>query len=600
MLLAAWRRDAIGRLVQKRSAEIAQLAAQGFASPAAAPATSAASPTQAAKTAKLPLYAVRWVQLPASETTPAPLEKQPFVVDLSKSMEPSLLDGATAAVKEGRMLLVFCPPSEGVLSGEPLELESARSWRFVHLVQHLLEAGAAGRVVLACPVAASSAMVAGASKAIAMEASELKIQRVFVPPSSMLDTEELASSVAGLATHHSGETDLWVESTDDTALIYTQRLEPMMEPSRKLPCVSKRGRDGQPAVYLLTGATGGLGSALVAWLIHDQGLDPSQLVLLRRSGSSSLAGDLAKCRVVEVSKPHDLEVLLSSTLRDLAKVTGIFHLAGVLDDGILSGMTEERMHKVALPKCGMLTALMKAAGELKWPLQWVLGYSSTSSLFGYAGQTNYCAANALLDHYASFGARPERLPEGDRPLCRVIAVNWGPWGEAGMAKVGTKAYEQAVKEGDTPLSTAVALRCLGAALRAATQAQPSALQFCACDVNWPQSQWSDLPVLEYVTERAQKTSDASKESGGAAKQVDGAPDLLVEKFMVEHTKGSSWKRIQNKSLHQLGLDSLEIVQLRNAFNKQFNVNVPLSAIADSSQKVVDIAAKLVAQVSQQQ
>ena len=42
---------------------------------------------------------------------------------------------------------------------------------------------------------------------------------------------------------------------------------------------------------------------------------------------------------------------------------GIFHLAGVLDDGVLGGMTEERMKKVAQPKCGMLLALLEAAQE---------------------------------------------------------------------------------------------------------------------------------------------------------------------------------------------------------------------------------------------
>ncbi|CAJ1372831.1 unnamed protein product [Effrenium voratum] len=106
--------------------------------------------------------------------------------------------------------------------------------------------------------------------------------------------------------------------------------------------------------------------------------------------------------------------------------------------------------------------------ELDWPLQWALGFSSTSSLFGYAGQVNYCAANALLDQFATFGSGA--LSEGDTPPCRVIAVNWGPWGEAGMAQVGTKAYEQAVKEGDTPLSTDTALQCLATALRQAAQA----------------------------------------------------------------------------------------------------------------------------------
>jgi acyl carrier protein len=160
-----------------------------------------------------------------------------------------------------------------------------------------------------------------------------------------------------------------------------------------------------------------------------------------------------------------------------------------------------------------------------------------------------------------------------------------------MAKVGTKAYEMALEEGDTPLSTKTALRCLAAALRTASQAQPSGLQFAACDVEWRKSQWANLPILDLVRSaevaehKDEKTSAAVADAGSAP----AADASVVEEFLVKHTKGASWKRIHGKSLHQLGLDSLEIVQIRNAFNKTFEVNVPLAVIADASKKVSEIA-----------
>merc|ERR1719335_1119793 len=103
----------------------------------------------------------------------------------------------------------------------------------------------------------------------------------------------------------------------------------------------------------------------------------------------------------------------------------------------------------------------------------------------------------MLDQMASFGSSSSSKPRTSLP-CRIITINWGPWGEAGMAKVGTKAYEQAVREGDTPLKTAIGLRCLAAALRSATKAQPDAVQFCACDVDWRRSHWKDLPIVDLV------------------------------------------------------------------------------------------------------
>jgi len=246
-------------------------------------------------------------------------------------------------------------------------------------------------------------------------------------------------------------------------------------------------------------------------------------------------------------------------------------------------MTKERLLKVAQPKCGMLMALLRAASELAWPLHWVLGFSSTSSLFGYGGQSNYCAANAMLDHLAAFGSE---LPQGDRPPCRFITVNWGPWGEAGMAQVGTKAYEQAMKEGDTPLRTATALRCLAAALRDAGSAQPAAVQFAACDVEWQRSHWSFLPVLDLVAPQATQTP--SKKVVAGSKKASMGRTALHE-FLVKHVSGGSWQRIQGKSLHQLAMDSLEIVQLRGSLNRAFNMNAPLSILADPSLNMAQIA-----------
>eukprot|EP00929_Paragymnodinium_shiwhaense_P093435 TRINITY_DN5360_c0_g1_i15.p1 TRINITY_DN5360_c0_g1~~TRINITY_DN5360_c0_g1_i15.p1 ORF type:complete len:351 (-),score=79.46 TRINITY_DN5360_c0_g1_i15:355-1407(-) len=257
-------------------------------------------------------------------------------------------------------------------------------------------------------------------------------------------------------------------------------------------------------------------------------------------------------------------------------------------------MTADRLRSVVEPKCGMLTALLRAAALFRWPLQWILGFSSTSSLFGYGGQSNYCAANAMLDHLAAFSTATD-LPTGDRLPCKFIAVNWGPWGEAGMAKEGTKAYEQAVKEGDTPLKTAVALRCLASALRTATQAQRDAVQFAACDVDWKKSTWADLPILGLVHEKEQIPGDASD-----ADDVEDEAQALhaaIEALFTKHAGDGVWRKNTNKPLHQLGFDSFDTVQLRNAFNKQFGVTVPLSVFMDPRKAAADILQELLGHVA---
>eukprot|EP00931_Biecheleriopsis_adriatica_P089661 TRINITY_DN6374_c0_g2_i1.p1 TRINITY_DN6374_c0_g2~~TRINITY_DN6374_c0_g2_i1.p1 ORF type:complete len:2763 (+),score=637.33 TRINITY_DN6374_c0_g2_i1:1190-8290(+) len=610
MILASWRRDALGRLVQRRSAEVALLSAQGFAAPGAAtpaigfglvgalmagaaPSAAASSGAAAEQGTKLPLYAVRWQQAPSLPGRPGQ-ERQgaaPCLVVLSSDLTESDLDRAVDAAKSGSQIVAACLPTAGVFAGGAVSQEEVRlGWHFVKLVQRLLEAGVSARLLVVCPAAATGAMVAGASKAVAMEASELKIQRIFLPASCLRSIQDSVTKLCDLSAVYSTETDLWLKDVALRGVAFVPRLERMAEPSAKTPCIRASGPDGEPAKYLLTGATGGLGKAVVSWLIKEQGLQPSQLLLLRRAGSSKLEGELAECRVLEVARV-DCAQTIRAALEEVRGVCGLFHLAGVLDDGIVGGMTEERMQKVAQPKCGMLTALLNSARELDWPLQWALGFSSTSSLFGYAGQVNYCAANALLDQLSTFGSDEASMPEGDRPPCRLIVVNWGPWGEAGMAQVGTKAYEQALKEGDTPLSTASALKCLEVALRQASQAQPGAPQLCACDVQWQKSQWQDLPILEHVHDRS---AAPAEENPAAGAEDSGSKESSVQVFLAQQAKsgGGSWGRVKGKSLHQLGLDSLELVQLRNQFNKKYSVNVPLGVIADPSQKLGDLAAAL--------
>lgn len=564
--------------------------------PSAAVAASASRPSGAGPKKELPLYAVRWQQAmaPTAKTSKTPDAKAAPLRPSSKTTvkeghflmkltaEPLSEDqvaGAIQAAKDQLQLVVACQPMI------TFEEEQQLAWHFVYLVQRLLEAGVMVSLLLVTSAAATGAMVAGASKAVAMEASELKIQRVFVSPGCFEDISLHVSRLCTAAATYSEETDLWFSDINKPGMAYVPRLEPMAS-GKRTRCIQAHGIDGELASYVLTGATGGLGKAVVSWLVKDQGLQPSQLILLRRAGSSKLDDELAMCTVIEANRV-DCKESLKKALGNVRNVNGVFHLAGVLDDGIIGGMTEERMKKVAQPKCALLLALLEAAKELDWPLQWGLGFSSTSSLFGYAGQVNYCAANALLDHMSTFGTNPGLSSQGPSAACRIITVNWGPWGEAGMAQEGTKAYEQAVKEGDTPLSTSAALECLAVALSQATQVQ-GCTQLCACDVQWQKSQWKDLPILDHVHDRKLFQEEVKP------KEENGSKESSIQGFLSQQAKtgGGNWGRVKGKSLHQLGLDSLELVQLRNLFNKKYNVNVPLGIIADPSQKLGDLASAL--------
>ncbi|WP_044148858.1 polyketide synthase dehydratase domain-containing protein, partial [Singulisphaera acidiphila] len=73
-------------------------------------------------------------------------------------------------------------------------------------------------------------------------------------------------------------------------------------------------------------------------------------------------------------------------------------------------------------KVAGLHALLEAtAGD---DLRVLALFSSSTARFGRTGQVAYAAANEILNKWAQREAR-------DRPSCRVVAVNWGPW-DGGM------------------------------------------------------------------------------------------------------------------------------------------------------------------------
>ena len=335
-------------------------------------------------------------------------------------------------------------------------------------------------------------------------------------------------------------------------------------------------------------------------------------------------------RVVSVDIGVQGAVGDSAELRALDQVTGIFHLAGVLDDGLISNMTRERVHAVLAPKTHGLLALLAMAQEKKWDLDFATTFSSTSSLFGYPGQSNYCGANAVLDQLASWGACSTGIdtPEDGGPC--ILAMNWGPWGDAGMAAAGTKAHAQALRDGDTPLKSHDALAALTTALASRFDMPQTTRQFAVCDVEWSKSPWKDLPVVRQVLgeEMARKRDAAVSDmwargdggnaglqslgrssnapttqqllsaanlqaaagtGAGAGASVgpggDGGPVDSILKEMVPR-----WA--PNESLAALGMDSLDLVQLRNTANRKLGMKAPLSTYMKPNRTLQELRAEL--------
>lgn len=197
-------------------------------------------------------------------------------------------------------------------------------------------------------------------------------------------------------------------------------------------------------VYLITGGLGALGLAVAEQLAREF---KARLVLVGRTfgipeaqwesfvdDPNASSEDKAKVKhVIEIRSLAGGLLVLAADVTDagqmrsvvqtagqrFGRIDGVFHAAGVLEDGPLATKTPEGAMRVLDPKVRGTLALEDALGATK--LKCLVLFSSISSIAPPAGQVDYAAANAFLDAFA----RSRKAP--------VVAINWDAWREIGMA-----------------------------------------------------------------------------------------------------------------------------------------------------------------------
>ncbi|MDT0614106.1 SDR family NAD(P)-dependent oxidoreductase, partial [Streptomyces lancefieldiae] len=353
---------------------------------------------------------------------------------------------------------------------------------------------------------------------------------------------------------------------------------------------------------LITGGTGNLGGTLARHLVTEHGV--RHLLLAGRRGAEAEGAtelvrelnDLGASVTVaacDVADRAALRSLLGSVPPE-RRLTGVVHAAGVLDDGVVTSLTPDRIDGVLRPKVDAALNLHEAAldPELGLDLSVFVLFSSVAALLGGAGQGSYAAANGFLDGLAQY-RRGRSLP--------ALSLGWGLAGNGRMTShLDTQALLRRMARGGVlPLSPAESM-----ALFDAAQGFDEALQMpvrfhtaaLSTDGNVP-------PVFRGLVQGGAGNSAARRGNAGPSSSgapVGGDPANLPDRLsgltedeqrallldtvrthaalVLGHTGADGIQA--DRAFKDLGFDSLTAVEMRNRLAAATGLHLAATLVFD--------------------
>ncbi|WP_415925358.1 SDR family NAD(P)-dependent oxidoreductase [Streptomyces sp. ME19-01-6] len=335
---------------------------------------------------------------------------------------------------------------------------------------------------------------------------------------------------------------------------------------------------------LVTGGTGVIGAAVARHLATAHGV--RDLVLTSRRGADApgaadlvaeLAGLGATARVVacDVADREPLARLLA----ELPALRGVVHAAGVIDDGVVSALTPERLDAVLRPKVDAAWHLHELTRDRDLSL-FVL-FSSAAGVFGAPGQGNYAAANAFLDALAQ-QRRRAGLPGQ--------SLAWGLWADRSelTGDLDQADLDRMGRTGVQPLSTENGLALFDTVV-ARNQAHTVPVRL---DVS--RFTGAIPPLLRGLVRGAAKravadASVASAAGGGLAERLAGLAPQESEQLLTDVVRTQAAVVLGHddpaavgaeRPFKTMGFDSLTTVELRNRLNSATGLRLPVTVVFD--------------------
>ncbi|MFE2679862.1 SDR family NAD(P)-dependent oxidoreductase, partial [Streptomyces hygroscopicus] len=353
--------------------------------------------------------------------------------------------------------------------------------------------------------------------------------------------------------------------------------------------VAGSGVFGSGAV-LVTGGTGVLGGVVARHLVVRHGVE--KLVLVSRrgveaEGAAELRAGLeaAGAEVLIVACDAADREALSGVLSGLPEgfgLSGVVHAAGVLDDGLFTSLTRERVEPVLRAKVDAAWNLHELTVGMG--LSAFVLFSSAAGVLGGAGQSNYAAANVFLDGLASW-RRAQGLPG--------VSMAWSLWAEAsGMTgHLDETDLRRVSRSGLVPLSSEEGLELFDAAL-ASDEIVPIPVRL---DIPALRAQGAELPALfrnvvpSVTTRRTARTEQNDSLPDALRRRLAGMPRASQDQMLLELVRAQTAAALGHatpetvntrRPFKELGFDSLMGVDLRNRLTAETGLRLPATLVFD--------------------
>ncbi|MGV7631464.1 type I polyketide synthase [Mycobacterium kansasii] len=323
---------------------------------------------------------------------------------------------------------------------------------------------------------------------------------------------------------------------------------------------------------VITGGTGMAGAALARHVVSRHRV--AHVMLVSRSGTraqgiSELAAEVrdagaqvwvAACDVAD----RDAVAALLAQVPPRYPLRGVFHAAGVLDDGLIASLTPDRMDAVLRAKVDGAWNLHELTRDLD--VSAFVLFSSMAGVMGTPGQGNYAAANSFLDGLAAY-RRAHGLPG--------LSVAWGLWEQASAMTrhLGDRDKARMSRAGLATLSTAQALELLDAAMvadRAVVVATRLDTRVLGADGTAPSPLLSELAARP--TRRVVDDTDTAVSATGLVSRLRSLGpeqrhrelvDVVCSNAATVLGRSSTADINARLAFQDLGFDSLTAVELRN-------------------------------------